>query len=134
MNIAAGHNNHFYDNRIVSSGYRANGTKLRANWAAAAIWNCYNQQPTAFHSNRMTNNVIGYYAKDGGQPYPNRRDWSPGVCTSCTGVQHLPNPISLQTEQAEFALWQLKLRQRGITVGPNAAKNPLNTGQRSISE
>ena len=43
MNIAAGHDIHFYENRVVSSGLRPDGTRYNSMWAAGAIWNAYNQ-------------------------------------------------------------------------------------------
>ena len=118
MNIAAGHNNHFHDNRLVTSGYLPNGEKLVANFAAAAVWNYYKRPATVFYSNRLTNNVVGFVHWGGTSPYPNRQDLSPDACGPCTGTVHLPNPISLQTEQAEWARWQQKLRQHHIQPGP----------------
>ncbi len=120
INIAAGHDNRFHGNRIVACGRRANGTKLAANWAATAIWNAYDQPPSVFHDNVMTDNVIGYVRWGTSQPYPDRQDLSPGACAPCTATTHLPNPITRQTEQAEWTRWQQKLRQQRIQVGPEA--------------
>ena len=118
MNIAAGHDNHFHDNRLVTSGRLPNGDKLVANFAAAAVWNYYKRPPTVFYNNRLTNNVVGFVHWGGTSPYPNRQDLSPDACGPCTGTAHLPNPITLQTEQAEWARWQQKLRQHHIQPGP----------------
>ena len=118
MNIAAGHDNHFHDNRMVACGLLPNGTRLAANWAAAAIWNASQRPATVFYNNRLTNNVIGYVRWDEGLPIPNRQDLSPDACTACTTTVHLPAPVSLQTERAEWARWQQKLQQQHVRIGP----------------
>jgi len=118
MNIAAGHDNYLHDNRIVACGRQTNGTKLVTNWAATAIWNAYQQPPGTFYNNRITNNTIGYVHWGGHLPYPDRQDLSPSACTPCTTNIHLPNPITLRTEQAEWARWHYKLQQQGLRVGP----------------
>ena len=118
MNIAAGHNNYFHDNRLVTSGLLPNGDKLPATYAATAVWNYYKRPLTTFYNNRLTNNVIGFVHWGGMSPYPDRQDLSPGACVPCTGTIHLPKPITLQTEQAEWRRWQRKLQQRSIQIGP----------------
>ncbi|GAA3926441.1 hypothetical protein [Hymenobacter algoricola] len=118
LNIAAGHDNHFYNNRMVTSGYLPDGTKLVANYAAAGLWNQYKKPPTVFYNNHFRNNTIGFVHWGGTTPYPNRQDLSPGACPACTGTTHLPNPVTLQTEQHEWQLWQQKLRQANRHVGP----------------
>ena len=117
-NIAAGHDNHFHDNRLVTSGRLPNGDKLVANFAAAAVWNYYTRPPTVFYNNRLTNNVVGFVHWGGTSPFPNRQDLSPDACGPCTGTTHLPNPITQQTEQAEWTRWQQKLRLHNIQPGP----------------
>ena len=118
LNIAAGHDNHFHDNRVVTCGQLPNGTKLVANYAAAGVWNAYQQPTTVFYNNRLTRNIIGFVHWGGISPLPDRQDLSTGACAPCTGTTHLPNPITLQTEQAEWTRWQLKLQQQGVQVGP----------------
>jgi hypothetical protein len=117
MNIAAGHDNHFHDNRMVTSGQLPDGTHLPSSWAASAIWNAYKQPPGVFHSNQLSRNVVGYVHWGGSVPFPNRQDLSPGLCEACTGTTHLPNPITPQTEQAEWTLWQQKLGRQNMQVG-----------------
>ena len=121
MNIAAGHDNHFHHNRMVACGRQADGTKLPANWAATAIWNAYEQPSDVFYNNRISQNVIGYVRWGGSRPFSDRQDLSPDACTPCTATTHLPNPITLQTEQAEWVRWQQKLLQQHLWVGPTAA-------------
>ena len=116
MNIAAGHDIQYYENRVVSSGLLADGTRLLANWAAVAVWNAYSQ--ASFANNTINNNTIGYYRQGGGIPYTNRQDLSPGACSPCSGNISLPDrPLTVADEQNEFTLWQQKLQQNGVTVG-----------------
>ena len=129
MTIAAGHDNHFHDNRIVSCGLLPDGTRLPANYAGAGLWNAYQQPKDVFFNNDFTNNTIGFYFEGGTTPYPNRQDTRPEACSACSNTLHLPNPITLQTEQAEWTRWQLKLRTHQLRVGPvpalPARKNTL---------
>ena len=118
LNIAAGHNNYFHDNRLVTSGLLPDGTKLVANYAAAGVWNYYERPPTVFYNNRFSNNVIGFVHWGGSNPHSDRQDLSPDACATCTTTTHLPNPISLQTEQAEWTRWQQKLRRQNVEIGP----------------
>ena len=122
LNIAAGHHNHFHHNRLITAGLLPDGARLVANYAAAGLWNAYRQPTTVFNHNLFSSNVIGFVHWGGSSPWPNRQDLSTGACTPCTGTVHLPNPITLQTEQAEWARWQQKLRREGLRVGPVLTK------------
>ncbi|WP_129919876.1 glycosyl hydrolase [Hymenobacter persicinus] len=118
LNIAAGHHNSFTRNRIVTSGLLPDGRRLVANYAAIGLWNEYKKPAAVFSANSVTGNIIGFVHWGGHAPFPDRQDLSPGACSPCTGTTHLPNPITLQTEQHEWQLWQQKLRQNRRQVGP----------------
>ncbi|MBH8559388.1 hypothetical protein [Hymenobacter negativus] len=120
LNIASGHDNHFHHNRIITSGLLPDGTRLAANYAGIGVWNAYKQPPTVFFHNHVSDNVVGFVHWGGSTPLPNRQDLSTGACPTCTATTHLPNPVTLQTEQAEWALWQRKLRAQHVHVGPAA--------------
>ena len=118
MNIASGHDNHFYNNRMVTCGLLPNGSPMPAGYAAAGLWNAYQQSGSVFFNNDMLNNTIGFFFQGGNTPYTNRQDTSPGACPTCTGTNHLPDrPLTLADEQAEWTLWLQKLQQNGITLG-----------------
>lgn len=121
LNIASGHDNQFHDNRVITSGLLPDGTPLVANYAGIGVWNAYKQAPTVFFHNEVRRNVVGFVHWGGSSPWPNRQDLSTGACKPCTGTTHLPNPITLQTEQAEWDRWQRKLRAQGRHVGPAPA-------------
>ena len=128
MNIASGHDNHFYNNRMVTSGILPNGSKMPAGYAAAGLWNAYQQSGSVFFNNDMTNNTIGFFFEGGNTPYTNRQDTSPGACPTCTGTNHLPDrPLTLADEQNEWNIWLQKLRQGGITLGAGGSSTPTPT-------
>ncbi|RPD44973.1 hypothetical protein DNI29_19970 [Hymenobacter sediminis] len=124
MNIAAGHDIKYYNNRMITSGYTKNGEKLVANYAAAGLWNAYQQPSNVFFNNSFENNVIGFVHWGGNSPYKDRQDHSTGACPNCANTNHLPNPITLQTEEGEWTLWQQKLQQNNVKVGAGTASTP----------
>ncbi|GAA3995360.1 hypothetical protein GCM10022408_02250 [Hymenobacter fastidiosus] len=128
LNIAAGHDNKYYNNRAVTSGYLPDGTKLQANYAGFGLWNAYQQPTSVFYNNSFDNNLIGFANFGHSSPYPNRLDMSPGNCTPCTNSNHLPNqPITLQREQEEWTFWLQKVQQNSIVLGPTTGNNtPTN--------
>jgi hypothetical protein len=128
MNIAAGHDINYHDNRLVTSGYLPDGQRLNAGWAALGVFNYYNQPASVYFNNRVQNNTIGYVSWNSNFPYTDRLDLSPGACAPCMGTIHLPNPITTATEDAEATLWQAKLQQASVTVGPiGATSTPTPT-------
>ncbi|WP_188811807.1 hypothetical protein [Hymenobacter cavernae] len=138
MNIAAGHDIYYHDNRMVASGLLPDGTKLRATYAATAVFNYYKQPSSVFFNNRTANNTIGYVRWGAASPYPNRQDLSPD-CATCIGTKHLPNPVTIKVEQNEQKLWQQKLKKLHLYVGvgskpaggPTKAKPALKERSRS---
>lgn len=121
MNIAAGHDIHFYDNTMISSGLYPNGTKSDRFWGACCIWNASKVPKANFINNTIKGNTIGYVRDDKNIPFPGRQDWvvvpeSPISVKSGDNIS-LPNPITLQTEEAEWPKWQAKLAKEKIGVG-----------------
>ena len=127
MNIAAGHDVHYHDNRMITSALLPDGSALNATYAATAIFNAYQQPGNVFYGNATTNNTIGFVKQGYNVPFANRHDLSSGACSNCTGTNHLPNPITLQTEQGERDLWQQKLQQNNVKLGADGT----NTGTTS---
>jgi hypothetical protein len=114
----AGHDNVAANNRVISSGLLANGTKIAAQRvglrAAASSSTVYN--------NTMHDNLVGWscwttacaqqgYRRD--QYFPA----SPG--DYATNSKVVPGPITLDTEGAEYQLWLNKTATAGIQVGPS---------------
>ena len=121
LNIAAGHDIRYHDNRAVSSGLLPNGRHLAANHAALGVFNFYKKPSTVFFNNQLAHNTVGYVKWGASSPFADRQDLSPDNCATCPGTISLRGPITLATEAHEWALWQQKLKQHGVTVGPQAA-------------
>ena len=118
LNLAAGHDIFYHDNRIVTSGLLPGGGRFNATHAGLGIFNFYKQPAGVFFNNRAERNVIGYVRWGASSPYPDRQDLSADACATCAATEHLPGPITPATEAAEWARWQQKLRQQDVTVGP----------------
>ncbi|MDO7852495.1 Ig-like domain-containing protein [Hymenobacter convexus] len=127
MNIAAGHDISYYNNRIVTSAMLPDGTALPAVYAGTAVFNG-NQAPSSiFYNNTIHDNTIGYRSPGYSNPYADRHDESNGACSSCTNTTHLPNPITVSVEQNELTLWQQKLTQNNVTLGPGGSGSGTTT-------
>jgi len=108
--ISSGHDNAFFNNRIVSAGMTADGTRLKSQNVGAYIWNMNNE--AGFVRNIGYNNLIGWAQGNGRNDYwvPDASGWS--------GNASMGGSITLATEAAEWTLWSNKLAGAGVTVGP----------------
>jgi hypothetical protein len=112
--IAAGHDNQFFNNRIVSCGQLPDGGAIAAQNVGAYIWDEYGVGTGAFYNNGGHDNAIGWVETDG-----RRNDWWVPDAAFWTNNVRLPGPITIDTEAAEYALWLIKLADAGVVVGPN---------------
>jgi hypothetical protein len=110
--IGAGHDNQFYNNRIVSSGLLPDGTPIMDQNVGAYIWDSYQDGSGGFYNDSGSGNTIGWVQGSG------RNDWWTPDAASWTGDVSMTGPITLATEAAEFASWQSKLASAGVSVGP----------------
>jgi hypothetical protein len=109
ITITSGHDNAFYGNRVLSSGYLSNGKRIAAQNVGAVIWN-YNSEPT-FASNSGYNNLIGWML-NGSQNnayVPDATDWT---------HRDYPGVVTLAIEKSERTYWQSKLAKSRIKLGP----------------
>lgn len=127
VNVAAGHDVNVHDNRIVTSGYLTDGTKLSKVYNGIGVSSWYGIGPPVFGNIQVNNNIVGYANWYKTAPYPNRFDFNTAQANSATGNVSLPNPITVQTEQNEWTLWQQKLQQNGITPGVTGGTAPNPT-------
>ncbi|MGI4834044.1 MAG: Ig-like domain-containing protein [Janthinobacterium lividum] len=127
MNIAAGHDIYYHDNRLVSSGLLPNGQRFLSSFTGIGVFNYYQQLASVFFNQRVENNTIGYVRWGGNDPYPDRQDLAPNACAPCAATTiHLPNPITLDTENQEWLSWLAKVQQNNVTLGPlNAVSSPM---------
>lgn len=125
MNIAAGHDIHFYSNTIISSGKYSNGASSDRFWGGCCMWNAANVPAAFFVNNYIKDNTIGYVSTDRVFPAPVRQDFVvvPGNVLSVGPNDNiaLPNPITLDVENAELTKWKAKLAANNIIIG-NAIK------------
>jgi hypothetical protein len=109
ITITSGHDNRFYNNRIVSEGKTPNGNRLKYSNVGAAIWN-FNDE-AGFGRNTGYNNLISWIGVGG------RNDiWVP------PGANWLKNNKKLNVNKnaaaGEWQIWQEKLAGSGRAVGP----------------
>jgi Chitobiase/beta-hexosaminidase C-terminal domain/Bacterial Ig-like domain (group 2) len=121
--FGAGHDNIASNNRVISSGLLADGTKIAAQHVGMVSEDIRgaNQAHSSTYNNTMRDNLIGWmcwkaacsedgYRKD--QYFPA----SPG---DYTNNSILPaTPITLDTEENEYQIWLNKMVSAGITIGP----------------
>jgi hypothetical protein len=112
--IAAGHDNQFSSNRIVSSGLLPDGRAIVAQNVGAYIWDLHKAGPKVFYNNSGHNNTSGWI-KAGGE----RNDWWMPHASSWANNVHWVGPINRDTEATEFATWRRKLTTAGRSVGPS---------------
>ncbi|TGE14045.1 Ig-like domain-containing protein [Hymenobacter elongatus] len=126
MNIAGGHDVYYHRNRIVTSGLMPNGTRLNSTYTGIAVFNYYGQG-ASFGNFKVDNNTIGYVQWGRNSPYQDRQDEADYGFKILTNTQHLPNPITLQTEKDEYTRWLGKVSQNGLKIGVGGSSNPTPT-------
>lgn len=85
-----------------------------------------------FINDSIDHNVIGFVRKGINIPFADRQDeWSGCVNGKCHDNTHLPNPITLDAEKYEWALWNQKLASAQVRVGSSSI---YNNGSQSVGE
>jgi hypothetical protein len=120
IEFTAGHDNIAANNRVISSGMLADGTRIAAQHVGMANGDG-NAATASMYNNTMHDNLIGWacwtsscsqsgYRKD--QSFPGSAgDYS-------TNSVLAPRPITLETENNEYQIWLNKMAFAGIVVGP----------------
>ena len=122
--ISSGHDNAFYDNRIVSSGRFADGQMIPSQNVGAYIWNF--DGDSSFVRNEGWGNLIGWMNADG------RNDWWVPDASLWANNSNWPGSITTTTEAVEYQIWLQKLANYGVqvsatTVSPAAAEAAYST-------
>ena len=108
--VSSGHDNHFFNNRIISAGMLPSGREPASQNVGAYIWNMNGE--TSFAGNLGYGNLIGWnLGKD-------RNDWWVPDAASWTNNVNYPGIITLETEAAEFQLWLQKCIDLKMKIGP----------------
>ena len=116
--IAGGNNIEIYNNRAVTSALLPDGTPVNTHNIGLTGYDYYNRGAT--HSNAVHNNhigVMGIYANE-----INLNSYFPdGNAVRNYNNTFMSGRVTKQHEQDEFAMWQSKLNQNGIVVGPRGS-------------
>ncbi|CAM3583108.1 hypothetical protein [Deinococcus frigens] len=128
--IAGGHDQHVWQNRILSTGRLPGGEIIPTANVGAYMWDIKNgarQSPPTFFNNSIRDNLIGWtrFNSDGNTWYNNL--WTPS-CTRATRSVcggNRASAVNGETERAELALWQSKLRAARVIVGPSQPPSAL---------
>ncbi|MDV6373627.1 hypothetical protein [Deinococcus arenicola] len=123
--IAGGHDQHVYQNRILSSGKLPGGEIIPTANVGIYMWDMSGgaqRTPATFYNNSVRDNLIGWTRFDAaGKAYANNL-WLPS-CTPaarsvCGGNRAWPGSVTPLIERTELVRWQQKLLAAKITVGP----------------
>jgi hypothetical protein len=122
ISIAAGHDNNFYNNTVISSGYLSDGSFIPMTFSNGINnYNNYNQPSSVcFNNIAQLNNPVGLIANTLGTNAARRSDYYLPNQSGNTNVSFVPNNNSSPTiadEQAQFTLWQSKLAFHKMKVG-----------------
>ena len=115
INVDAGHDIRVIGNTIVSAGVYPDGSPGGFFWVGTSVWNGANLTPDVFKDITVEHNTIGFIRAGSGLGTPHRQDVGDGVDAAKNA--HLPDPITLDTERAEWDRWQAKLAAAHVTVG-----------------
>ena len=108
--IAAGHDETFYDNQMISSGLLPNGQTMFGTNSGAYIWNSYGVPASVFYNNSGHDNLIGWL-QEGAQVdawVPNATSWTNNKFSGA---------ITLATEASELTSWQNQLVTSHVAIG-----------------
>jgi hypothetical protein len=121
IEFTAGHDNIAANNRVISSGILADGTRLAAQHVGMANGDV-NSASTGMYNNTMHDNLIGWacwtsscsqsgYRSD--QSFPESQGDYP------TNSVLAAQPITPEMENNEYRIWLNKIASAGIAVGPS---------------
>jgi hypothetical protein len=98
--ISSGHDESFYNNRIVSDGKLPDGRTIQNQNVGAYVWDSYDAGSSHFYNDSGHDNTIGWVQGS------SRNDWWAPVSSNMPNNIHMPGPITSSTEAAELASWQ----------------------------
>jgi hypothetical protein len=98
--ISSGHDESFYNNRIVSDGKLPDGRTIQNQNVGAYVWDSYDAGSSNFYNDSGHDNTIGWVQGS------SRNDWWAPVSSNMPNNIHMPGPITSSTEAAELASWQ----------------------------
>jgi hypothetical protein len=119
--IAAGHDNNYFTNTVVSSGYLPGNVFMPMSFGNGVNnFNNYQQPATVFYNNIMqNNNPIGFIASTS-TGAPRRSDYFLPGQTGNTNISFIPNDSTNPTmtdEANQLSLWRQKLKTNKVILG-----------------
>jgi hypothetical protein len=124
IQFAAGHDNIAANNRVISSGLLADGSKLAAQQVGMADSdaNGTGMANGSMYNNTMRDNLIGWAcwqascAKEGGR----RDEFFPAAPADYSSNSVVDaREITLDMENYEYQVWRNKIASGGVSVGPS---------------
>jgi PA14 domain/Secretion system C-terminal sorting domain len=117
MGISGANNVKYYSNHSVNSALFDDGSKF--NMYSSGMWSKDSHNRNTTFNNIFDGNTIGVMNRQYNDQYPSvRKDFADTIGVVISNTIHLPDPITKQTEQDEFANWQQKLVANNIKLGP----------------
>ncbi|MBC6605671.1 RICIN domain-containing protein [Hymenobacter sp. BT188] len=119
--VSAGHDMEFYNNRIINSGYLADGTYIRCNNVGIYIMKSGGSNDI-FQNNRAYNNTVGYVNRNANGDRQRNDQYLPDANERHNYSLNIELPflITRDTEKAEYVIWENKLRNNGVVIGPTS--------------
>ena len=118
--FTAGHDNVAANNRVVSSGLLADGTRIAAQNVGMADSNA--TADGSMYNNTMRDNLIGWTcwsASCAAEGYRKDQYFPASPADYATNSVLATGQITLNTENSEYQVWMNKMAAAGIAVGPS---------------
>ncbi len=120
--FTAGHDNVAANNRVVSSGLLADGTRIAAQHVGMANSDASSGASGSMYNNTMRDNLIGWTcwsASCAAEGYRKDQYFPASPADYSTNSVLATGQITLNTENNEYQVWMNKMAAAGIAVGPS---------------
>jgi hypothetical protein len=122
IEFTAGHDNVAANNRVVSSGLQADGTRIAAQHVGMANSDASSGASGSMYNNTMHDNLIGWTcwsASCAAEGYRKDQYFPASPADYSTNSVLATGQITLNTENSEYQVWVNKMAAAGIAVGPS---------------
>ena len=120
--FTAGHDNVAANNRVVSSGLLADGTRIAAQHVGMANSDASSGASGSMYNNTMRDNLIGWTcwsASCAAEGYRKDQYFPASPADYSTNSVLATGQITQDTENSEYQVWMNKMAAAGIAVGPS---------------